>query len=41
MRKINPSPTSFASFTGLGEYLGVSDEKQNLSLADNVDLPDD
>lgn len=39
MRKINPSPTSFASFTGLGEYLGVSDEKLNLSLAENVDLP--
>lgn len=39
MRKINPSPTAFASFTGLGEYLGVSDEKLNLSLAENVDLP--
>lgn len=34
-----PSPTAFASFTGLGEYLGVSDEKLNLSLAENVDLP--
>lgn len=39
MRKINPSPTAFASFTGFGEYLGVSDEKLNLSLAENVDLP--
>ena len=39
MRKINPSPTAFASFTGLGEYLGVDDEKMNLSLAENVDLP--
>jgi hypothetical protein len=39
MRKINPSPTAFASFTGLGEYLGVSNEKLNLSLAENVDLP--
>lgn len=39
MRKINPSPTAFASFTGLGEYLGVSDEKLNLSLAENIDLP--
>lgn len=39
MRKINLSPTAFASFTGLGEYLGVSDEKMNLSLAENVDLP--
>lgn len=39
MRKINPSPTAFASFTGLGEYLDASDEKMNLSLAENVDLP--
>lgn len=39
MRKIIPPPTAFASFTGLGEYLGVSDEKMNLSLAENVDLP--
>ena len=39
MRKINPSPTASASFTGLGEYLGTSDEKLNLSLAENVDLP--
>lgn len=39
MRKINPSPTAFASFTGLGEYFGVSNEKLNLSLAENVDLP--
>lgn len=39
MRKIIPSPTAFASFTGSGEYLGVSDEKLNLSLAENVDLP--
>lgn len=33
MRKINPSTTAFASFTGLGEYLGTSNEKLNLSLA--------
>lgn len=39
MRKIIPSPTAFASFTGSGDYLGVSDEKLNLSLAENVDLP--
>lgn len=39
MRKINPTPTAFASFTGLAEYLGVSNEKMNLSLAYNVDLP--
>lgn len=39
MRKIIPSPTAFASFTGLGEYLGTSNEKLNLSLAENVDLP--
>lgn len=39
MRKINLPPTAFASFTCLGEYLGVSDEKLNLSLAENVDLP--
>lgn len=39
MRKINPSPTAFASFTGSGEYLGISDEKLSLSLAENVDLP--
>lgn len=39
MRKINPSPIAFASFTGFGEYLGVSNEKLNLSLAENVDLP--
>lgn len=39
MRKINPSPTAFVSFTGLGEYLGTSNEKLNLSLAENVDLP--
>ena len=39
MRKINPSPTAFASFTGPGEYLCVSDEQLNLDLAENVDLP--
>jgi hypothetical protein len=39
MHKINPSPTAFTSFTGLGECLGASDEKMNLSLAENVDLP--
>lgn len=39
MRKIILPPTAFASFTGSGEYLGVSDEKMNLSLAENVDLP--
>lgn len=32
-------PTAFASFTGLGEYLGISNEKMHLSLAENVDLP--
>lgn len=36
MRKIIPSPTAFASFTG---YLDISDEELNLSLAENVDLP--
>lgn len=39
MRKITPSPSAFASFTGFGEYLGTSNEKLNLSLAENVDLP--
>lgn len=39
MRKINLSPTAFASFTGLGEYLDSPKEKLNLNLAENVDLP--
>lgn len=39
MRKVIPPPTAFASFTGLAEYLGVSNEKLNLSLVENIDLP--
>lgn len=39
MRKIIPSPTSFASFTGSIEYVGNSDEALSRSLAENVDLP--
>lgn len=39
MRKIIPSPTAFASFTGLIECLGVSDADLSRSLAENVDLP--
>lgn len=39
MRKIIPPPTAFASFTGLGEYIGVSDEDLSRNLAENVDLP--
>lgn len=39
MRKIIPSPTSFASFTGSAEYVGNDDADLSLNLADNVDLP--
>lgn len=39
MRKIIPSPISFASFTGSGEYVGNDDASLSLSLAENVDLP--
>lgn len=39
MRKIIPTPTAFASFTGSIEYLGVSDADLSRSLAENVDLP--
>lgn len=39
MRKIIPSPTAFASFTGSIECLGVSDADLSRSLAENVDLP--
>lgn len=39
MRKINPSPTAFASFTGLGEYIGNDDAAFIRNLAENVDLP--
>jgi hypothetical protein len=39
MRKIIPPPTSFASFTGLSEYVGNDDAALSRSLAENVDLP--
>lgn len=39
MRKIIPSPTSFASFTGSAEYVGNSDAALSRNLAENVDLP--
>lgn len=39
MRKIIPSPTSFASFTGSAEYVGNDDAGLSLNLAENVDLP--
>lgn len=39
MRKIIPSPTAFASFTGSVEYVGNSDSDLSLNLAENVDLP--
>lgn len=39
MRKITPSPTAFASFTGSPDYVGNSDEKLSRNLAENVDLP--
>jgi hypothetical protein len=39
MRKIIPSPTAFASFTGSVEYVGNSDEDLSRNLAENVDLP--
>lgn len=39
MRKIIPSPTAFASFTGLAGYVGDSDADLSRNLAENVDLP--
>lgn len=39
MRKIIPSPTAFASFTGSAEYVGNSDAAFSRNLAENVDLP--
>lgn len=39
MRKINPSPTAFASFTGSADYVGISDADLSRNLAENVDLP--
>ena len=39
MRKIIPSPTAFASFTGLLQYLDQDDVSLSRNLAENVDLP--
>lgn len=39
MRKIIPSPTVFASFTGSVESAAANDDALSLSLAENVDLP--
>lgn len=39
MRKIIPSPTAFASFTGSTDYAGNSDADMSRNLAENVDLP--
>lgn len=39
MRKIIPSPTAFASFTGSVESVGNSDAALSRNLAENVDLP--
>lgn len=39
MRKIIPSPTAFASFTGSAEYVGNADADLSRNLAENVDLP--
>lgn len=39
MRKIIPSPTAFASFTGSVDYVGNDDAGLSLNLAENVDLP--
>lgn len=39
MRKIIPSPTAFASFTGSAGYVGNSDADLSRNLAENVDLP--
>lgn len=39
MRKIIPSPTAFASFTGSAEYADNSDADLSRNLAENVDLP--
>lgn len=39
MRKIIPSPTAFASFTGSAYYVGSTDADLSRNLAENVDLP--
>ena len=39
MRKIIPSPTAFASFTGLVDYVSNDDAALSRNLAENVDLP--
>lgn len=40
MRKIIPSPTAFASFTGSAEFVKTSDDSSlSRNLAENVDLP--
>lgn len=39
MRKIIPSPTSFASFTGSAEYLDNYDASFSRNISENVDLP--
>lgn len=39
MRKIIPTPTAFASFTGLVDYVGNGDAELSRNLAENVDLP--
>lgn len=39
MRKIIPSPTAFASFTGSAEDATKDDAALSRSLAENVDLP--
>lgn len=39
MRKITPSPTAFASFTGLVDYVNNDDATLSRHLAENVDLP--
>lgn len=39
MRKIIPSPTAFASFTGSADFVGDSDAELSRNLAENVDLP--
>lgn len=39
MRKINPSPTAFASFTGSADAVSNSDAALSRNLAENIDLP--
>lgn len=39
MRKIIPSPTAFASFTGSIEYTDNDNASLSRNLAENVDLP--